>query len=107
MAEVDRDLTEMDRRVTALEMAVFGKADKEWDETWREEGWGMGVDGSGDIFVIDPVTTRPISKGYLSISLQDSGHHLGCEFAGDWEEFFVHPTFRIEEESNGNITQND
>lgn len=96
LTKLDGDVGELDRRLVAIEMAVFGKADTEWDETWIEEGWGMGVDSSGDVYVIDPVTNRPLSEGYPSITLQDSGHHLGYTFAGDWEDFFVHPAFKVE-----------
>ncbi len=97
VAEVDRDLTEMDRRVAALEIAIFGRSGKLFPEqVTKRGGWCIGKVGRME-FVVDPITHRAVSKGYESLDLYGCGNHAGLTISEDWEKFFVHPVFRVED----------
>jgi len=95
--KLDGDLDELDRRLVALETAIFG-CSGQMDEVWEGSGWLLGRKGS-NIHILDPLTKRPISSGFSQIILADSGYHSA--YSGLVSKvIFTDPAFRLGDQTS-------
>lgn len=93
--------SEIERRLEILEATAFGRYGTFWHQTGKlEDGMMWGEVGSLR-HLIDPVTKRPISKGYHEIKiLFPRRRYLGMVGAHE-EEFEV--DFRVEVSAHATI----
>ena len=63
---------DIERRLEILETVAFGHSGRKWHKTWVEGGWMFGKLGSR-MWVIDPVSKRPVSQGFHIIEMDSSG----------------------------------
>jgi hypothetical protein len=76
----------IERRLFALEMAVFESSGTTWHEIGTLPNGAMFGKLGAMTHIIDPETHRAISKGYHVITPQGFGRYLGQ--TGAWTEEF-------------------
>ena len=91
--KLDCDLNELDRRLVALEVAIFGTSGSHWHRTYEREDWLIGELGVM-VHVLDPVTKRAISSGFHDFAITSYGFIKG--FVGaEIRTAQVDPSFKI------------